>query len=314
MTVTVAGTPQSFAFTAAGTVVTYTGGGSTSNSIDVLCINSDNTVSVPGFTAVATAVTNQGAYIFTCDAGTTSSATINLGGGISTSTQVCWLRITGTTGVDTGATATAQNNNTTGSATPSVTSGALAGAQELALAFAALHNFAGSTPTSPVWSSGYVEQVSATIGSSTTGVYGDVAVKTPAGTAAESPSMSWTNACLNRYILVVAFQAAAVTTITPNSLSVPVSLGQPAVAQALTVAPDSLTVAVSLGSPRVSIPTVAPPSWNGILSAVREAQAVHAERQRRNQNPLECPQHQWPLTKRGNVWHCLYGGHIVTGR
>lgn len=205
MAPTVTGTPQNFTFTASGTVVTYTGGGVATGSIDVLCVNSDNTVTVPGWTAAATRVSQQGAYVFTCDGGTTTTATINLGGGINTNTHVSWLRIAGTAGVDSGATATAGVDTTAGTTTPAVTSGALATGNELVIAFAALHNLTGGTPTAPVWSAGYVQQTSGTIGGSPTGVYGNVAVKAPAGTAAESPSLTWSGTANDRYILVVAF-------------------------------------------------------------------------------------------------------------
>jgi hypothetical protein len=60
----------------------------------------------------------------------------------------------------------------------------------------------------------------------------------------------------------VSFGAPAVTqpfTAAPDSLSVPLSLGAPAVAQSLAVAPNSLSVPVSLGAPSVGM-TVRPDS------------------------------------------------------
>lgn len=214
----VSGDPQAFSFTTSGTVVTYTGGGATgSNCYDVLCVNSDNTVTTPsGWTATVSAVTNQGAYIFVKAENGTNTATLALGGGVSTSTDAVWVRIANSAGVDTGASGSAQANGATGSTSPSFTSGTLAAATELAVAFAAMHSQAGtSSPTAGAWSTGYVEQATAAIGTGSTATFGSVATKAPAGTAAESPSYSWTNATNERYTLFTSFLVAAAGTSAP---------------------------------------------------------------------------------------------------
>lgn len=54
-------------------------------------------------------------------------------------------------------------------------------------------------------------------------------------------------------------------------------------------------------------------SWDGLQSVVDYARAVHAQQELRDADPVECPDHRWPLTpvpgKR--AWHCQFGGHVV---
>jgi hypothetical protein len=205
----VTGIPQAFGFTTSGTVVTYTGSGDTGPTVvDVLLVNSDNVVTTPaGWTLVEDAVQFQGAYIF-AKAGGTTSATIDLGGGVSTDTSVLWVRVANTAGVDTGGVA---HTIATGAGTSaSATTATLADTNELVLAFAALHNWAGAQPSGITWSTGYLPVVAGGNGSPGSGsaAYGAAAVKVPAGTAAETPSVSWTGATNDRYMLTVAFTAA----------------------------------------------------------------------------------------------------------
>lgn len=257
----VTGTPQGFAFTATGTVVTYTGGGATGAGVaDVLGVNSDNVVDTPaGWTLEETYVQRQGSYIFTRPGGTTS-VTIDLGGGISTSTSVLWVRVANTSGVDTGASGFAQATNVRDVSTPAFTSGALAAVTDLALAFAALHDLDTVAPTSPVWSSGYVQQASATNGGAVTGVYGNVAVKVPAGTTAESPSLSWTNSAGDRYMLFVAFLGAEAATG-----------GDALTAQPAGTTPSGSPVALNTGTVLTVGPAGTSPSGSGVSLAAGTA-------------------------------------------
>jgi hypothetical protein len=208
----VSGTPQAFAFTTSGTVVTYTGGGTTgSTTFDVLCVNSDNVVTTPaGWSVPATLVNSQGSYIFTRNGGTTS-ATLALGGGIASNSDAFWVRITSATAVDAITPNTAGVDGSSGTATPALTTGALSAATELVVAFAALHGIGTAVPTTFTWSSGYTEQVNGAQGGVVgSAVAGSVAVKAPAGTAAETPSVSWTpGTASDRYMLAVAFTDAA---------------------------------------------------------------------------------------------------------
>lgn len=204
-----------------GHVCTYTAGAPSVADFDVLCVNSDTTVSTPpGFTASVSAVTNQGGYVFSRKAvgGEGASVTVTTNGNFNC--DVIWVRVTGGNAVD--VTGSAQTNGAAGGVTsPAFTSSPLAESTELALAFAANHTFNTSPPTSPAWSSGYTPVASGVQGAGASGCAGFVAAKVPAGTAAESPSVSWTNGTSDRYMLFVSVTAAATgTPVVPGTLSV----------------------------------------------------------------------------------------------
>ncbi len=200
----VAGAPQTFGFTASGTVLTYTGGGALGPAVyDLLAVNSDNTVATPaGWTSLRAEVSNQGAYLFVRPAAATT-ATIDLGGGIATNTLAQWVRVADVAGVDVTA---GQQATGLAATTPALTTPALAEADELVLAFAALHGF-DTTPTAPAWSTGYTPVTAASQGTGNAGVYGAIGSKAPAGPAAESPVLTWTNNATDQYMLVVSFTA-----------------------------------------------------------------------------------------------------------
>lgn len=259
-TPTPTGTPQGFNFTTSGTVVTYTGGGATgSNVYDVLAVNSDNVVTTPsGWTLITSKVNSQGSYLFYKAENGTTSATIALGGGIASATDVIWVRIQNSAGLD-GATAGGANvDASSGNATPAFTSGTLGSATDLTLAFAALHA-TGVTPTAQVWSSGYTEQAF-TSNATSPGVFGSVAVKTPAGTAAESPSMTWTNAANDRYLLFAAFSPSAGGGVTPTGIAATAALGSPATSNPESAAPSGVASSTALGTPAVSLNRSATPT------------------------------------------------------
>jgi hypothetical protein len=53
-------------------------------------------------------------------------------------------------------------------------------------------------------------------------------------------------------------------------------------------------------------------SWETLRGIVAEARADHARNQERIQNPIDCPEHQWPLEQGPDgVLHCKFGGHTV---
>lgn len=253
---TVVGTPQALGFTTSGTVMTYTGGGSGSNLCDLVCINSDNVVTTPSGWSLATSRVNfQGSYIF-YRLGSTTTVTLDLGGGIASNSSALWLRLKDVTALDSGATATAGVD--AGAAgvnnTPAVTTGSLSTATEAVIAFAALHNFT-TAPASGSWSTGFTSAIGGAQGSGGTGSAGDVGVKTPAGTAAESPTFSWTNNALDRYILVVALTGAdpGGSTIAPTGIAAPAALGSPTLANAMdAITPTGIAVARGFGSPTVA--------------------------------------------------------------
>lgn len=171
---------------------------------DVLCVNSNTTVSTPsGFTALESAVTNQGAYIFGREAvgGEASTVTITTSG--NHNTAVNWSRWSGLAAVDTST--STQANASAGTETPTHTTGTLAETGELVIAFAALHAI-GLANQVETWSSGYTQITEAVQSTGAQAVRGHVATKSNAGTAAEAPQMTWTgDACSNRYMLAVTF-------------------------------------------------------------------------------------------------------------
>lgn len=213
MAFAVSGTPQQFKFADgnAGHLCTNADGGTAENTWDVLFVNSNTTVSTPsgdGFSLAEAAVTNQGAYVFTRKAGVGgagANVTITTSGNHNTS--VIWVRLSGADALDLAE--SAQVNASAGTTGPAFTSSALAEAGEYALAFIAMHNI-GSVPhpVTPVWGAGYATVLAGTSqGDGVTGVSAFVGFKTPVGTAAESPTVSWTNTAANRYILFVTFTA-----------------------------------------------------------------------------------------------------------
>lgn len=185
-----------------GHVCTFSAGSPSAGDIDILCVNSDTVVSTPaGFTLSVTAVTNEGTYIFTrkANGGESASVTITTAGNFNSG--VIWVRVTGGGSIE--ITGVVQVNNTPGTSTPAFTSGALLSANELALAFAALHGFTGPNPNTPVWTGPYSSVASSSFGGSGSGCVGFVADNVPTGPGTESPSVSWTATADDRYLLFV---------------------------------------------------------------------------------------------------------------
>lgn len=175
-----------------------------SGETDVLCVNSDTTVSTPsGFTLRVPAVAAQGAYIFTRKATGGEASTVTVVTAGNHPCQVSWSRWSGLVAVDTAPAAT-QANGIANTSSPAHSTGALAEADELVLAFAALHSI-GLGPTAPVWADDYTPVTAATQGTGATAVAGFVGFKSGVGPAAESPSVSWTTSAFDRYMLTVSF-------------------------------------------------------------------------------------------------------------
>lgn len=177
---------------------------------DVLCVNSNTVVSMPsGFTAAESAVANQGAYIFTRKAAGGEGSTVTITTSGNHNTFVGWTRWSALDAVDTST--STQANTSIGVATPAHNTGALATTGQLVVAFGALHSIGGTAnQTSPVWSTGYTGLLNAAQGTGATGVRGLVGYKENAGTAAETPQVSWSgDGCFNRYMLAVSFTVVA---------------------------------------------------------------------------------------------------------
>lgn len=205
----------------AGHVYTFPAGAPSANDLDVLCVNSNTTVSTPsGFTARVTAVANQGSYIFTRKAAGGEASTVTITTSGDHNTTLTWSRWTGTDAYSTGSSAQANNSNNT--VLPALSTGTLAATGMLVIAFGALHNHDGALATSPSWINSWtaLEAVSQGTAGSSASCVAFTAYKDNAGTAAETvDSVSWTNNVRNRYALFVAFTATAGGTTYTRSYS-----------------------------------------------------------------------------------------------
>jgi hypothetical protein len=228
---------------------------------DILCVNSDTTVSTPsGFTSSTPEVGGEGAYMFRRLAVGGEAATVTITTAGNFDTEVGWTRWDNVNAADKANSVQASSSNTT---SPSVTTGVMAETNELVIAFSANHNFPGSAPASPNWTTGaagYTNALTMSIGA----VGGFVGYSTTAGTPAEIPIVTWTNAAVDRYMLLLTFTSLAVTaqTIIPDGLTVPITLGAPTVSEPLTIVPTGISLTTTLGAPTLTEPfTVIP---NGV--------------------------------------------------
>jgi hypothetical protein len=195
-----------FADGGAGHVYTYPSGAPSAGDLDIICINSDTVVSTPsGYSVGTSRVNSQGSYLFYRYAvgGEATSTTINTSGNFAAS--MVWGRFTGGTAFDvaanTGVDATA------GITTPAVSSGTIANANSLAIMYAALHSLSATIPNTPSYSSGYTEVGQGSNGTGSSGCVAFVGYNPTAGTAAESPSISWSVGATasDRYSLIAVF-------------------------------------------------------------------------------------------------------------
>lgn len=186
---------------------------------DILGVNSDTTVSTPsGFSVATSNVNAQGAYLFYRKAvgGEATSVTIVTSGNFNC--QVSHSRWSGLLALD-----VTNKASTVGSAANSsiaVSTGALTGTSELVIMFAALASI-GTTANqaTPVWSTGFTGATGFNpFGTGSSGMSGLVGYKDGTGTAAESPSVSWSNdAVFNRDSLVAAFTESSASTVTMDA-------------------------------------------------------------------------------------------------
>lgn len=186
----------------------FSGGAPAAGALDVLCVNSDTTVSTPsGFTVNPSFVNSQGAYLFFRFAAGGEGAAVTVTTTGNFDTQVTWLRFSGLLSLD--VTAVSHVDGSGGTSTPAVDTGALAQTGETVVAFAALHGTGAGTAVTPVWSSGYTEAD----GTSQGQVQSFVGYRTDSGSD-ETPQVSWTNNVADRYMLVATFIPASTTEIT----------------------------------------------------------------------------------------------------
>lgn len=192
----------------AGHVYAFPAGAPAAGDLDVLCVNSNTLVSTPsGFTLVTTEVGNQGSYIFFRIAAGSEGVSVTITTSGDHNTALTWSRWRNVVAPDQERSAIAQDGG--GTTTPAVTTGALSESGELAIAFAALHNFTAA-PSTPVWSTGYTALAEVAQDTGPDAVAQLVGYRTDAA-GTQSPSVSWTNSVANRYMLVVTFTATATT-------------------------------------------------------------------------------------------------------
>ena len=182
------------------------GGAPSAGDWDVLFVNSDATVSTPSGWTLPTGgsqVNNQGAYVFVRKAAGGEGSTVTITTGANVPAVAGWSRWRGGNNLD--VTVSARIDANVGGVTPALDTGALAGTDELVVVAALLHRLASPTPSAPVWSSGYTPLTSVTEGTGTSGCTQFVGYRTDAGTAAETPSCSWTDGAFDRYAIAVTF-------------------------------------------------------------------------------------------------------------
>ena len=253
----------------AGHVYNFPAGAPSVNDLDILCINSNTTVTTPtGFTLRVNATNNQGAYIYSRKAvgGEASSVTITTAG--DHNTVLTWSRWSGTDAFSAGSFQRADNTN--GTVLPATTTGALAATGMLVVAYGALHNFDGAVPTSPIWINSWTAMEAGSQGgaasSSATAAF--TAYKTNAGTASETiDSVSWTNAARNRYALWVAFTSTAGDqNIEPTGIASAEAFGTPTLQATNEISPGGIASAEAFGTPTIQAGevTISP---TGIASA-----------------------------------------------
>ncbi len=286
---------------------------------DVLCVNSNATVSTPsGFTLAESAVTNQGAYIFIREAVGSEGSTVtvtNASG--SQNVHVGWSRWPASlVALDTST--STQANGSSGNSTPTHSTGTLAESTELVIAFGALHSIGPGGQVTPVWSSGYTALTSsAAQGTTTTAVRGYVGYKENAGTAAEAPQVSWSgDGCQNRYMLAVSFTVSAAVAATlagtgpGGAAALTGSVGVPATLAATGPAGTGALAGV------VTAPGVTPYrrflGWEG-LSTINRLDREDRARDEAGP-PTNCPNDGTDLvvTRDGTYW-CAFDGWTWDG-
>jgi hypothetical protein len=245
-----------------GHVYTLPSGAPTAGDLDILAVNSDTVVSTPsGFTLAVSAVNSQGAYLYYRYASGSESGTVTITTSGSHPTVTGWQRWTGGLGFEVGV--EAHVDTSSGSTTPAVSTGTLAGTGRLVVAHAALHALSPTAPNTPVWSGGYTDAgVTASNGSGGTAPALFLGYNSSAGTAAEAPNVTWTQATTDRYILVAVFTPSAGGT-TVNGTAAPSGAGVLAAAAAVVV----LGTAALTGAGTLSAATGGTTSASAALTA-----------------------------------------------
>jgi hypothetical protein len=178
--------------------------------VDTLIVGSDTTVSTPtGFTLVQSFVGNQGGYHFerVCTGGESATIRVHTTGDFNTT--ALYQRWRGCGARDVAVNAHIDANGALSSV--GINSGVLAAATELVIVASVMTDSVSAAPTLNTWSAGYTPgDGTASIGTGATCSAGFISHKNPAGTAAETPSVSWTpDNMRNRYTFLVSYQLGA---------------------------------------------------------------------------------------------------------
>ncbi len=185
---------------------------------DVLCINSNTVVTAvsssggAAWSLAETNVNDQGTYIYIRKATGGEPATVTVTTSGDHNTHVGWSRWPNLGVLDTST--STRVDGVAAATTPAHSTGTLSTTGQLVIAFGALHSIGVATQNTPVWSTGFTELTSSEAqGTGVTGCRGYVGYKLNAGTAAETPAVTWSGANVsNRYMLTVSFPVTVPTT------------------------------------------------------------------------------------------------------
>lgn len=178
--------------------------------VDTLIVGSDTTVTTPtGFTLVQSFVGNQGGYHFerVCTGGESATIRVKTSGDFNTTALFQRWRGCGARDV-----AVNSHIDSNGALTSNaINSGTLAASTELVIVASVMTDSVSAAPTLNAWSAGYTPGDGASsIGTGASCSAGFISHKNPAGTAAETPSVSWTpDNMRNRYTFLVSYQLGA---------------------------------------------------------------------------------------------------------
>lgn len=244
-----------FGVTGAGVVYNFPGGAAGATDWDILCVNSDALISTPAtWTVARSEVNQQGSYIFVKQAAPASVTVSSPSGAGPFNATLTWARISGALAVDV---TTGVQAATSANSTPAISTGVLAQTGEIVFMSAALHSLGPGDQNTASWSTGFTPAEFVVMGSGGSGCAAGLGYKLNAGTAAETPVMSWLgNGAADRYSLIVTFTASAVTPdVSPTSITLTTTLGAPTLTDSsMEISPDSITVPIVFGNPAVSGP------------------------------------------------------------
>lgn len=198
----------------AGTAFTFPGGAASAGDLLIVGISSDTVLGATpaGWSVAVSDVGNIGTYVlYKVATGGETSVTITTSGDHQTAAG--FLRYSGGTATPLDVVASARSI-VSNSTTPAVTSPALAGSGELAVAFACLGGLQNFNQTGISWTGSFTNRIDQNTGAFTLAdqhLFG--ADNQSAGPAAVSPQASWTGATNNQTVLVATFKPSTVAPV-----------------------------------------------------------------------------------------------------